>query len=322
MVCKRWSSPDALHWNGLCTNEMRYETDNTKCIVCPYPIRVRRPCATVCSPPLQSPYQFVLDIRKSLTLTDYPYPYDWANSAGTATYRMYDKMPTAEQISAPCVMTATYFSDTGHNCEWVGNMTTTRWYRETHDPANGKYWDCEIVDTAEYGQRTAHPFAACTPTIAQTMAPYPRYACTMQLWGHSWHLTASGTTAYLTLSRDVARHWLEIRSSGTIGPVPLGGSYPLTGTSQIQTNPTAPRVWNVSPSRGWFSFPNTGPLGNSYAYMGTWFCSNICANRGTWVFQKTNDLSEQTTVPGVAENGQPMPVILGLPNSISLSVAA
>jgi len=327
MVCKRWSSPDALHWNGLCTNEMRYETDNANCVVCPYPIRVRRPCSTVCSPPLRSPRQFVLNIRATLTLSTYPYPYSWTNSVGTVTYRMYDKMPTAEQIAAPCVMTATSFTESSHNCEWVGNMTTSRWYRLTTDPDNSRYFDFEFADPPEYGQRTAHPFATCFPPNTGTF-PYPRYNCSMQLWGHSWIMTASGTTATLTLNRDAARHWEEIRSTGTTGPHPLGTPQGFTGTSEIRTNTTAPMVWNVKPGQGSFSYPNTVPqpgssvlFFNYYSPMAEWFCSNICESRSQWVFEKTSDLSETTITPGVADNGQPMPVILGLPKKIALSVA-
>jgi len=329
-VCKTWKQADNRHWRGLCSNTFHPTEGNDSCrIICVNPKRERRPCTTVCSPPLMSPISFVLNIRATLTLSSYPYPYSWdhTNPFGqrTTVYTMYDKMPTAAQIAAPIEMRAMYVSPSGnHGCEWLGDMTTRRWYRQTIHPAAGIYYTCEIWDPPEYGQRTADPFDSCRPEVSGQ--EYPAYVCSSQLWGHQWYMAASGTTATLELRRDVARHHSQTSDGITSELLPLSGRG--GGVSAIRTETDAPTVWNVMQGRGSFSYPNTVPqpssnvhFFNSYLPMAQWRCLNICANRSEWVFEKYYDLSESTITPGITNNGGPFPVILGLPKKLAVSVA-
>jgi hypothetical protein len=237
-------------------------------------------------------------------------------------------MPTAAQIAAPCVLTATLFGVT-HSCEWIGDMTTSRWYRLTYDPPNDIYYTGEIYDPPEYGQRTAHPFPSCMPVGA-----YPQYDCSMQLWGHKWILTMGpgANQATLELQRDVARHWQLVYPDGSLAYIQPLSSNRNSGTRWIHIDGYGgPKVWNVMPNEGWMSYPNTVPQISGcapsfqtftfYQPMAKWQCNNICQSRTEWVFKKTFDLANTTTTPGVSNDGRPMPVILGLPKRIAVSIA-
>ena len=342
MACKTWSQPDGNHLRGLCTNTLFSEAGTANCVLCVQPTRQVRPCTGVCSPPLNAPQRFILDIGVQLTLSEYPYPYVWTGTLPPdhvgfntpVTYTFYDKMPTAEQIAAPCILTATLYG-ASHSCEWLGNMLTTRWYRLTYDPPNNVYYSGQIYDPPEYGQRTPHGFTTCYPPDAAGF-PYPRYECTMQLWGHQWHLVASTDgTATLELRRDVARHHTVLLSDGSTSHIRPLSSNQGAGSKHIIFDTDAPAVWNVMPNKGWFSFPNTVPqtiggapnyapslaMFNYYKPMAKWLCSDICESRTEWLFEKTEDLSETTSTPGLTDDGRPMPVILGLPKNLVLNVA-
>jgi hypothetical protein len=340
MPCKTWSQPDGNHIRGLCTNQFFAEGHTNNCVICAEPLLERRPCTSVCDPPLKAPRKFVLEILSELSLSSYPYPYtylatlppDHATLGPPRTFQIYDKMPTAEQIAAPCVLTATVYGE-NHSCEWIGDMTTSRWYRLTYDPPNGIFYTGEIYDPPEYGQRTAHPFDSCTPIGA-----YPHYDCSMQLWGHRWVLTMGPgvNNATLELQRDVARHYREVYSGGATSEIlPISSTRGGGSKAILFDGLGGPKVWNVMPNTGFFSYPNTVPqtigvapnyqpsfaMFDYYTPMAKWQCSNICESRTEWIFSKTYDLANTTTTPGVTNDGRPMPVILGLPRQIALSIA-
>jgi hypothetical protein len=340
MICRTWSQPDANHIRGLCTNKFFSEGNSDNCLICAEPVMERRPCTAVCDPPLQAPERFVLDIQATLSLSSYAYPHsyiatlpaDHVTLGPPRTFLIYDKMPTAEQIAAPCILTATLFG-VAHSCEWIGDMTTSRWYRLTYDPPNGIYYRGEIYDPPEYGQRTAHPFASCIPVGA-----YPHYDCSMQLWGHQWYMAMGPgpNQATLELRRDAARHHVELYPDGSTSEIVPASSDRAGGSKAIIFDGLGgPKVWNVIPNKGFFSYPNTVPqtIGGApnyqpsfatfsyYQVMAKWQCSNICDSRTQWIFTKNYDLSNTTTVPGVTNDGRPMPVILGLPRRIALNIA-